>query len=93
LAVVLVKYFADIRIVTGRGEQQWTKAAPTVRALASELVSEYGTAFEKKVFHEGHLSGSIIILVNGRDVTLRNGLETPLSPEDTVVFFPMVAGG
>jgi MoaD family protein len=90
---VIIKYFADIRTLTGRGEQQWTKAAPTVRALASELVSEYGAAFEKKVFHEGHLSGSIIILVNGQDVTLRNGLETPLSPEDTVVFFPMVAGG
>ncbi len=90
---MIIKYFADIRTLTGRGEQQWTKAAPTVRALASELVSEYGAAFEKKVFHEGHLSGSIIILVNGRDVTLRNGLETPLCPEDTVVFFPMVAGG
>ena len=90
---MIIKFFADIRTLTGRGEQQWTKAAPTVRALASELVSEYGAAFEKKVFHEGHLSGSIIILVNGRDVTLRSGLETPLSPEDTVVFFPMVAGG
>ena len=90
---MIIKYFADIRTLTGRGEQQWTKVAPTVRTLASDLVSEYGAAFEKKVFHEGHLSGSIIILVNGRDVTLRSGLETPLSPEDTVVFFPMVAGG
>ncbi len=90
---MLVKYFADIRTVTGRGEQQWTKAAATVRALACELVSVYGAAFEIIVFHEGRQSDSIIILVNGQDVALRNGLETLLSPEDTVVFFPMVAGG
>jgi MoaD family protein len=90
---VVIKYFADVRTLTGRGEQQWTKAAPTLHALLKELVSQYGAAFEKKVFQEGQLSGSMIILVNGQDVVRLGGLETPLSPEDNVVFFPMVAGG
>ncbi len=90
---MIIKYFADIRTLTGRGEQQWNKAAPTLRALLGDLVSQYGVAFEKKVFHEGRLSGAIIILVNGQDAALLKGLDTPLAAEDHVVFFPMVAGG
>jgi len=90
---VTLKYFADIRTLTGCGEQQWTKAAPTLQALLRELASQYGAAFEKKIFPEGRLSSTMIILVNGQDVELLNGLETPLTPEDNVVFFPMVAGG
>ena len=90
---MILKYFADIRTLTGRGEQRWTKAAPTLHVLLTELVSQYGVAFEKKIFQEGRLSRSITILVNGQDVELLNGLETPLGPEDNVVFFPMVAGG
>ena len=90
---MILKYFADIRTLTGCGEQRWTKAAPTLHALLTELATQYGAAFEKKVFQEGRLSSSMIILVNGQDVELLNGLETTLGPEDNVVFFPMVAGG
>jgi sulfur-carrier protein len=90
---VNIKYFADIRTLTGREEQKWTKAVPTLRALLMELASQYGAAFEKRTVQEGRLSRSMIILVNGQDVELLNGLETPLRQEDEVVFFPMVAGG
>ena len=90
---MVIKYFADIRALTGRQEQQWTKAAPTLRALLTELVAQYGAAFEKRIFPEGQVSGSVMVLVNGQHIELLNGLETPLRPEDDVVFFPMVAGG
>jgi MoaD family protein len=90
---VVIRYFADIRTLTGRGEQQWARAAPTLGALLKDLVSQYGAAFEKKIFHDGRLSGAMIVLVNGQDVALLKGLDTPLEPEDNIVFFPMVAGG
>lgn len=90
---VIVKYFADIRGLTGCTEQQWTKEAPTLRALLAELVREYGAPFEKRVFDGGRLNNAIIILINGQNLEHLSGLETPLGPEDVVVFFPMVAGG
>jgi MoaD family protein len=90
---VIIRYFADIRGLTGRTEQQWTKEAPTLRALLAELVREYGAPFEKRVFEGGQLSNSIIILINGQNIEHLSGLETSLGPEDIVVFFPMVAGG
>jgi molybdopterin converting factor small subunit len=31
--------------------------------------------------------------VNGRNVHFTGGLDTPLSPDDQVSIFPMVAGG
>lgn len=90
---MIIKYFADIRGLTGRTEQPWTKASPTLRALLADLVREYGARFEKRVFEGGRLSRAIIIMINGQNLEHLSGLETPLGPEDVVVFFPMVAGG
>ena len=90
---VIIKYFADIRGLTGCTEQQWTKRASTLRGLLAELAREYGAHFENRIFEGGQLSNSIIILINGRNIAHLSGLETPLGPEDVVVVFPMVAGG
>jgi MoaD family protein len=90
---VIIKYFADIRGLTGCTEQPWTKTAPTLRELLSELVREYGARFENRIFESGRLSNSIIILINGQSIEHLRGLETSLGPEDIVVLFPMVAGG
>jgi molybdopterin synthase sulfur carrier subunit len=90
---VIIKYFADIRGLTGRKEQQWTKASPTLGTLLADLAREYGPPFEKRIFEGGQLSNSIIILINGQNIEHLSGLETSLGPEDIVVFFPMVAGG
>jgi sulfur-carrier protein len=90
---VVVKYFADIRRLTGREQQEWTKAAPTLRVLLAELAVQHGAAFEKKVLEGGGLSSTIIVLVNGQNVEHLAGIDTALGPEDTVAVFPMVAGG
>ncbi len=88
-----IKYFADIRTLTGINEQRWTGETSTLRSLLKELAIQHGTAFEKRILEGDRISGSIIILVNGRHVEHLNGLETRLSPEDVVAIFPMVAGG
>ena len=90
---MIIRYFADIRELAGTREQEWTKSAPTVRALLTELAAQHGTAFERRVFGGGVLSSTIIILVNGQQVEHLSGLETPLGPDDVVAIFPMVAGG
>jgi len=90
---VLIKYFADIRKLTGVEQQPWTKAEPTLRSLLKDLAVQHGPAFEERMFKGDRISSTVIIMVNGRNIEHLNGLETPLAPDDVVVIFPMVAGG
>lgn len=88
-----IKYFADIREVTGREDQEWTAPAPTLRVLLAALCDAYGAALSRRVFMAGELHGMITVLVNGRNVVHLAGLDTPLREDDVVAIFPMVAGG
>jgi molybdopterin synthase sulfur carrier subunit len=88
-----VRYFADIRKLAGVEEHDWTQAAPTVRELLKQLSHHNGAPFEKRVFDGGRLSGTIILLVNGRNIEHLHGVDTTLGPDDVVAIFPMIAGG
>ena len=90
---MLVKYFADVRTLSGRLEQEWSRPAPTLRELVLGLAEQHGAAFADRVMPGGRLSATIIVLVNGQSVVHLDRLDTPLEPEDTVAFFPMIAGG
>jgi molybdopterin synthase sulfur carrier subunit len=90
---MLIKFFADVRKFTGRLEQEWTRPAPTLRELVLGLAEQHGQAFLDRVLPGGKLSATIIVLVNGQSIVHLEGLETALGPEDTVAFFPMIAGG
>ncbi len=90
---MVIKYFADVRQLTRCEQEQWTKAAPTVRELLAGLAAQHGAAFEKRLLDGGRLSRTIVVLVDGRNVEHVAGLETPLEPDASVAIFPMVAGG
>jgi len=88
-----LKFFATYRDLTGCKEIDM--AAPRdARALLEALGSRYGPAMREKLFTEsGEISREAILLVNGRHFADLEGGKTPLSDEDTVSLFPMVAGG
>jgi len=88
-----VKYFANVRNLTGCLEEGWDRPAADLRQLVAGLAEAHGRAFLDRVQAAGRLNPTIIVLVNGQSVVHLNGLDTPLAPDDTVVFFPMVAGG
>jgi len=90
---VTIRYFADVRTLTGCGEESWSKAVPDLRSLLQGLSAQHGAAFEKRVFEGDQLNCTIIIFINGRDVAHLKGLESPLGSDDVVAIFPMVAGG
>ena len=90
---MLIKYFADVRKLTGLLEQDWTRPASTLRELIIGLAEQHGAAFATRVQPGGQLSPSIIVLVNGRRIEHLECLDTHLEPQDVVAFFPMVAGG
>jgi molybdopterin synthase sulfur carrier subunit len=90
---MMVRYFALLRDVTGKKEEDWRQPEATLGDLLRALVARYGRAFERWVLKDGDLWNLVIILVNGRDVRHLQRLATPLAPTDTVVIFPPVGGG
>ncbi len=88
-----VKYFATIRTCTGETARRLDDAPANLRELLTALAARYGTSFRRAVFAGDELSSEIIILVNGRNVLYLQALNTPLSADDEVSIFPMVAGG
>jgi molybdopterin synthase sulfur carrier subunit len=89
-----VKFFAYIRDFTGCKEAD-LPCRETAGGLARELCVRYGAKLEEKMFSKnGDAFGpDIIVLINGRHVAHLGGLKAPLTPDDTVCIFPMVAGG
>lgn len=88
-----VQYFALLRDVTGKKEEDWHEPEATVGELLRALVRRYGRTFERWVLKDGDLWDLVIVLVNGRDVRNLQRFDTPLAPDDTVVIFPPVGGG
>ncbi len=88
-----IEYFAMLRQVTGKTQEQWNRPAATLGDLMGDLCSKYGDGIKRWLYEGDRLSTIAIIMVNGRDVRHLQGFETPLKPDDTVVIFPPVAGG
>ena len=99
-----VRFFAFIRDITKCAEAD-VPYQETAGALARSLCTLYGDKMRQKIFPEDDASGKrakgeadkfgpeIIVLVNGRHVNHLGGTAAPLTPEDRVDFFPVVAGG
>jgi molybdopterin synthase sulfur carrier subunit len=88
-----VLYFALLRDVTGKKEENWHRPEATLGDLLQHLVVKYGLEFERWVLKNGDLWDLVIILVNGTDARQMQRLKTPLAPNDTVVIFPPLGGG
>jgi len=88
-----VKFLAYLRDYTNCAEVDMP-AVPTVGDLVCALGERYDSRLRDKLLAaDGGLSAEIIIMVNGRHVVHSGGFDAPLNNDDTVLLFPMVAGG
>jgi molybdopterin synthase sulfur carrier subunit len=90
---MLVRFFANLRNVTGVKEIQWEEPTPTLRALLLQLSEQYGPEFRRWVLDGEDLGGSVMIVINGNDARHQAGLATRLAAADVVSFLPIMAGG
>jgi len=64
----------------------------TVAEALDDLFGKH-PALRDRVTEQGALSRFINVYVNGRDVRYREGLETAVGAEDTIILLPAMAGG
>ena len=92
-----LKFFAYIRDpeFAGCKEMLWNDSAATLRELGQQLSNRFGSKFRGEFFSPdgSDLGERIIVLINGRNVKFLKGLDSELENSDTVLIYPVVAGG
>ena len=75
------------------GQKQVDVPGGTVGDVLRALVDQHPGLREQLLAADGELNRFVNVYVNGRDVRYEQGLETALTPSDTVVLLPAMAGG
>jgi molybdopterin converting factor small subunit len=74
------------------GQRLVAVEASTVREALNTLVSEF-PALKPRVLEGDGVPGFLNVFVDGDDVRLLSGLDTPIAPAATILLLPAVAGG
>ena len=74
------------------GQRLVTVEAATVREALNSLVTEF-PALKARVLEGDGVPGFLNVFVDGDDVRLLLGLDTPVSSTSTILLLPAVAGG
>jgi molybdopterin synthase sulfur carrier subunit len=88
--VVTVKFVGSLRSLAGKG-----KLAMELGKMASlmEVMKRMAEESPKLKPALANSKAGMLILVNGKEVSVLNGLETMLKDGDEVVFVPVIHGG
>ena len=89
---ITVKFFANFREAVGVGKIE-VKEAKDVSALFQELIAKFGHKLSEQLYEGKSLRDTVIVLVNGKTISLLDGLCTKLNDGDEVAIFPPVSGG
>lgn len=89
-----INYLLDINDYTNCKNEQISGAYP-LSELLHMLCEKYGAGFGKIIFNSdmSDLGEDIVILVNGKNVALSEGINTTLKDEDTIAIMPAIMGG
>jgi len=74
------------------GSRSLSASGGTVDEVLADIFANY-PALRDRVTADGALSPFVNVYVNDRDVRYRDGMETPVGPDDTVILLPAMAGG
>ena len=81
---------------TLRGETQGAREVEargeTVRELLDDLMRRF-PALRGQILREDDLAPFVNVYVEGEDVRTKDGLETPVEEDATVILLPAMAGG
>jgi sulfur-carrier protein len=89
--MTLVRIPPTLRTETG-GEPEVAAQGETVRELLDDLTARF-PSLGGQIYSDGDLARYVNVYVEGEDVRTRDGLETPVRADATVILLPAVAGG
>jgi MoaD family protein len=93
---VKARYFAAVREITGKQEETFEVPDNTkVKHLLIMLSKEYGQQLRDYIFTSGteEPASNLNFLLDGNNVSLMNGMKTPLYEGCTFAIIPPVGGG
>lgn len=90
-----VNFYATLRQIVGSKSVDFSiPEGATIRQLLDEMIRCYPALRREMLDEKGELYRHVHIFVNGRDAFhLQKGMETVISPDDTMGVFPAVGGG
>jgi len=93
--VVSVKFVGSFRGASGKDKLtlrfEWPVALTTLVEKTVEQMPELRSSLIDP--ESGEPRKTMLVLVNGREISVLNGLKTRVKDEDEVVFVPVVHGG
>ena len=87
-----VKIPPVLRPSTG-GEREVQADGGSVGEVLRSLASAHPETERQLFGQDGELNRYVNVYLNDEDVRVMQGLETPVSPQDTLVILPAMAGG
>jgi len=95
LKMIITKFFGALRHVAGVGELTLNvKGGISVEKMLKKIAAELPAlrqSLKDKVAEE--LKSNALIVVNGREISALDGLETKLKDGDELILIPVVHGG
>jgi sulfur-carrier protein len=74
------------------GEREIEAEGATVREVLEVIASRFPELGDR-LFENGEIARYVNVFVEGEDVRTREGLETPVSEDSTLILLPAMAGG
>jgi len=89
--VITVRVPPVLRTEAG-GAREVSASGSTVRELLDDLITRL-PELGSRVYAGGAIQPFVNVYVDGEDVRTRNGLDTPVRDDSTVILLPAMAGG
>ena len=93
--LLTMKFIGALRQISGKKQLSVNfQEGMSIKSLVAEMSQEMPQL--QKIFSDQQLNDSrsnALVLVNGREISVLNGLETKLNDGDEIVFIPVVHGG
>ena len=89
---VTVKIPTQLRSVTGGEGETTVEQAGTVGEVLDGLYERFD-GLRERIAEDGDLRRFVNVYVEGEDVRTKDGLETPVEDDATVILLPAMAGG
>ena len=87
--MALIKLFGNLRQFVD--EPRFEVAGDTVRMVLEN--AGIPAPLQNAILDNGQQRPFVKIAINGRDIRLAQGLDTPINDKDTIAIFPPIAGG